>query len=268
MTKRFEITDKMAKGFAAEMDAKFEMTSRRIDKNVPVLNFVLNIKCGTSRKISETKTKKNFIYTMLMPFCHNGKKQKGWVFEENGNVTAESVKWLLEAVVKHMVEFENHLEMYKADPTKDWSDWFKDVVKHYGVADLEKRIAEFYEYLTNLGGAEVSDAPMLNNIGGLSMFAVVEQWWSSCSGTEYDCSKVFETFESAKNYVMGELDDFLEWYKNDYLEDLLNDQEELDYFNENLVRINDDKRQLYGVYPYHGDKRWFECKITNVSLIK
>ena len=136
------INTKMAKAFAAEMDAIFANTS----KCSPIMNFMMNVKVGTSRN-TNNGIKRNFIVELLPPF---GKTYiKGWVFVVDGKVTAESVVWLLEAATKQLALFEKALDAYKGG-SKYLSNDFIETVERYGIADLEDRVAKMNEYFKNL----------------------------------------------------------------------------------------------------------------------
>lgn len=98
------------------------------------------------------------------------------------------------------------------------------------------------------------------------MYAVVEICYSSTSGQECKCKKVFSSLDDAKAYVKKELQGDLAWYKSNYVD--LKDKDEVRDFEECLKVLNDDERMVYGIYPYNGEKRWFEYHINKVSLVK
>lgn len=136
------INTEMAKAFAAEMDTVFASTR----KHFPIMNCMMDVKVGTSRN-TNNGIKRNFIVELLAPY---GKSYiKGWVFEVDGKVTAESVVWLLEAAVKQLALFEKALDAYKGGSTYLSKD-FIDTIERYGIADLEDRVAKMNDYFKNL----------------------------------------------------------------------------------------------------------------------
>lgn len=143
------VTSVMASAFAAEMDSIFaKATSTR--KNFPIINFLCNVKVGTKKETMHG-IKRNMLVTLLAPYGTS--TMKGWVYQVNGKVSADSVVWLLESAIDYITKFENHLNDYKAGAT-NFTKKFIEVVEQYGVADLERRIAEVHQYFTDLAGVE------------------------------------------------------------------------------------------------------------------
>lgn len=153
--RNFVITDNMAKGFAAEIENNIEKMNSK--GGMPFLNYVLHLKGGKTEQISENTTRMCVTLSLLVPFKIEGitdKKKRGHVFIENGKFSFVSAKDILKVVVDAVENFEYHLKRYKDDSILGYKNTFKEVVEQYGFEDLEKRIADFFEYLTNLGGSE------------------------------------------------------------------------------------------------------------------
>lgn len=143
------VTSVMASAFAAEMDSIFaKATSTK--KNFPIMNFLCNVKVGT-KKETKLGLKRNMLVTLLAPYGNT--TIKGWVYQVDGKVSADSVVWLLESAIDYITKFENHLNDYKAGAT-NFTKKFIEVVEQYGVADLERRVAEMHQYFADLAGVE------------------------------------------------------------------------------------------------------------------
>lgn len=153
--RNFVITYNMAKGFAAEIDNNIEKINSK--GGMPFLNYVLHLKGGKTEQISENTTRMCVTLSLLVPFKIEGitdKKKRGHVIIENGKFSINSAKDILIVAVDAVQNFEYHLKRYKDDTMLGYKNVFKEVVEQYGFEDLEKRIADFFEYLTNLGGSE------------------------------------------------------------------------------------------------------------------
>lgn len=173
--RNFVITDNMAKGFATEIENNIEKINSK--GGMPFLTYVLHLKGGKTEQISENTTRMCATLSLLMPFKIEGitdRKRRGHVIFENGECSVGSARNILGVVVDAIEEFEYYLDEYKNDSMLCFKSAFKEVVEQYGFEDLEKRIADFFEYLTNLGGSEnveveeqteeveENDAPNLN----------------------------------------------------------------------------------------------------------
>ena len=180
--RNFVITDNMAKGFATEIENNIEKINSK--DGMHFLNYVLHMKGGKTEQISENTTKMCVTISLLMPFKIEGitdKKKRGHVIFKDGKVPFVAAKEILRIVVDAIENFEYYLDMYKSlseiyniDSMLGYKLVFEEVVEKYGFEDLEKRIADFFEYLTNLGGSEnveveeqteeveENDAPNLN----------------------------------------------------------------------------------------------------------
>lgn len=166
MTKRFEITDKMAKGFAAEITSKREKLESK--KGFHLANFMVNAKFG-KREWDETYEHINVSWEFLYPFNSvvTNKRRNKIYFNENSCCEVPA-KVLLYEIIKGVEDIEHVVELYKTEQfciIAEGYPKFKEVIEKYGIEWFEKRIAEFYEYLTNLGGSEVNDTPILNEYG-------------------------------------------------------------------------------------------------------
>lgn len=164
MTKRFEITDKMAKGFAAEITSKRENLESK--KGFHLANIMVNAKFGKT-EWDGTYEHINVSWEFLYPFNSvvTNKRRSKIYFNEDACCTIPA-KVLLNEIIKGVEDIEHVVELYKIEQfciIEEGYPKFKEVIEKYGIEWFEKRIAEFYEYLTNLGGSEVYDAPMLNN---------------------------------------------------------------------------------------------------------
>lgn len=164
--RNFVITDNMAKGFATEIENNMEKMNSK--GGMHFLNYVLHLKGGKTEQISENTTRMCATLSLLMPFKIEGitdRKRRGHVIFENGKCSVGSARNILGVVVDAIEEFEYYLDEYKNDSMLCFKGAFKEVVETYGFEDLEKRIADFFEYLTNLGGSEdveENDTPNLN----------------------------------------------------------------------------------------------------------
>lgn len=197
------VTSVMASAFAAEMDSIFaKATSTK--KNFPVMNFLCNVKVGTKREmplITENETfngiKRNMLVTLLAPFGTS--TMKGWVYQVNGKVQANSVVWLLEAAIKHIEKFEKAINNYKAGAT-NFTKKFIEVVEQYGVADIERRIAEIHQYFADLAGVEEQveyNAPCLEN----EQVVEQEQSAETINSTNVNVEVFYITYNGVKKVV-------------------------------------------------------------------
>ena len=175
MRKRIEITDKMVKGFAAEMTEK--MNEGSMKKGCAIANYVLTAKTG---KVTE-KTGNN-IYSMVSttfkvcyPFSamgnFNNRRFEMLVDDEGMIVNPHNVIVMAEDVIRSI---EGNLDILKNGYWRDIHDEchpeFRETLEKYGIDWFEKRIAEFFAYLEGLAvsescsvaGAEVADAPILS----------------------------------------------------------------------------------------------------------
>jgi hypothetical protein len=164
MTKRIEITDKMAKGFAAEITSKRENLESK--KGFHLGNFMINAKFGKI-ELDGAYEQINVSWEFLNPVKSvvTNKRRSKIYFNEN-SCCDESAKVLLNEIIKGVEDFEHVLYLCKNEQyyiLDECYPAFSNVLQNFSIGDLERRITEFYEYLTNLGGSEVYDAPMLEN---------------------------------------------------------------------------------------------------------
>ena len=98
-----------------------------------------------------------------------------------------------------------------------------------------------------------------------SVYAVIEVFYTSIAGREYDSEYVFNELEDAKAYVKNRLESYLDWAIV-YHECDPTDQDDVDVFNEDLGSIFDDEDMVYGYYPFGGDKNFLEFHIKEVEM--
>ena len=97
------------------------------------------------------------------------------------------------------------------------------------------------------------------------MYAVIEVFYTSIAGREYDSEYVFNELEDAKAYVKNRLESYLDWAIV-YHECDPTDQDDVDAFNEDLKSTFDDEDMVYGYYPFDGDKNFLEFHIKEVEM--
>lgn len=211
------LTNTLVENFAKEIT---ENLSRINSKGgCPLANFTINAKGGKVTPLGEGVEKLSVTWYMLHPYCIENKKHRCTIFIENGNVVAGSVRNLLVEVLNYMSSVQIHF-----NDIKKWGvdssgvamcleiyPILKYTYENYGVAEMDRRFAEFSEYLASLDmdssvavmEQEISNAPSLDDdeydtlgTGAIEMF------------NAYMRERVSEEFESLVSSLEDSLDEF------------------------------------------------------------
>lgn len=227
------LTNTLVENFAKEIT---ENLSRINSKGgCPLANFTINAKGGKVTPLGEGVEKLSVTWYMLTPYAYGNKKHRHEIIIENGIVRAGSVRNLLIGVLNYMSdvqEYFNDIKKYGVESSCVDIDFeiyplLKSTYEKYGVAEMDRRFAEFSEYLASLDmdssvavmEQEISNAPCLVD----NVYYV---------NTEYDIDRgierVADTIEKyLLNYTSSYLDQFGDCVITVYW----------DYFSENDMKM-------------------------------
>ena len=241
------LTNTLVENFAKEIT---ENLSRINSKGgCPLANFTFNAKGGKVTQISEGVEKLSVTWYMLTPYCLENKKHRHEIIIENGIVRAGSVRNLLVGVLNYMSyvqECFNDIKKYGVESSCVAIDFatyplLKSTHENYGEAEMDRRFAEFSEYLASLDmdssvavvEQEISNAPSLDDdeydtlgTGAIEMF------------NAYMRERVSEEFESLVDALKDSADEFMgEEVSCEFIYEFDYEQEWLDYIT-NMDDIN------------------------------
>lgn len=97
-------------------------------------------------------------------------------------------------------------------------------------------------------------------------YVVVESWYTSNSySVQSTASYLFSTKEEARKYIKEDMKKCLDWYLYEYCEFEKSDKENIKSIKDNTTKTMNAKDGFYGLYPDHGEKRYWEYNICEVE---
>lgn len=272
------LTNTLVENFAKEIT---ENLSRINSKGgCPLANFTINAKGGKVTPLGEGVEKLFVTWYMLHPYCIENKKHRCTIFIENGNVVAGSVRNLLIDVLNYMSDVQecfNDIKKYGVESSCVAIDFvtyplLKSTYEDYGVAEMDRRFAEFSEYLASLDmdssvavvEQEISNAPSLDSdmeydtlgTGAIEMFnaymreRVSEEFESLVSALE-DSADEFsgEEVSAEYNYEFDYEQEWMDYIMN--MDDLnITPEYALDFYKEYIgwfINVDDVQEYIYSI---------------------